>query len=203
MMLASGNAEANIISQAATVLDYSANSYGIRFYFNNQDLLLGVVYYRDDTVLNQGNTSAAGNYVGNYTYSGGASYLLNNQTGQYELFAQTANASEDEWFNKIYPADAIRYNGLDIEEASEGKIVLTLDERYQLLQSGDVWAYDVNLDGVLQESEKNNYSGFELLGDGRVSISMVNEYDYQGEQEAPYGWPDKGTVMITAFYTKN
>ena len=204
MMVASGNAEANIIGQAATVLDYSANSYGIRFYFNNQNLLLGVVYYRDDAVVNQGNTGAAENYVGNYTYSGGASYLLNSQTGQYELFAQTANASEDEWFNKIYPADAIRYDGFCIEDVSENIIEFNImEEKYQLLRYGNAWVYDDDLDGVLQESEKDNYSGLELLGDGRVSLSMVNEYDYQGEQEAPYGWPDKGTVMITAFYTKN
>lgn len=142
---------------------------------------------------------------GNYTYCGGASYLLNNQTGQYELFAQTANASEDEWFNKIYPADAIKYDGFCIEDISENVMKFNImGEKYQLLRYGNAWVYDNNLDGVIQESEKEYYSGWELLGDGRISISMVNEYDYRGEQETPYGWPDdKGTVMITAFYTKN
>ena len=44
-----------------------------------------------------------------------------------------------------------------------------------------------------------------LLEDGRVSLSTEMDFDYHGESDnvnSNYGWPDKGRLKITAFYSK-
>lgn len=160
-MLASANVEASTISQAASVLDYFTNPYGIKFYFNAEEQLIGVVYYRDAVAENH---EISTNYAGGYEYCGGASYLYDEQAGGFELHAETEDSSEDQWFA------------------------------------------DQNADSVLQENEKNAESYFELLEDGRVSLSLEMDFDYHGESDNPnsyYGWPDKGRLKITAFYSKS
>lgn len=212
LMVVNGNAEANTIARSTSVIDYFTNPYGMRFYFNNQEQLLGVIYYRDVAAGNQNDANNNGiqlaSYIGDYSYCGGASYILNEQTGSYEVFAKTADASEDEWFNKIYPADSVKDGeGFSIVDVTEGKILYDMyGDIYQLLKYNDEWFYDANADGVLQESEKNKNSGIEILEDGRISKNMEMELDYHGEDDTAssyYGWPDEGRMKITAFYSKN
>lgn len=202
-MVASGNAEAGIISQAVSVLDYYTNPYGIRFYFNGQEQLTGVVYYRDAAA---GNNNVSTNYAGGYEYSGGASYLYNSRTGDFKLHAETADSSEDQWFDEIYPADAVNHGSFTIVSADGEKFLYSeFGESYQFINSDGKWFCDENADNVLQEAEKNADSYFELLEDGRVSLSTEMDFDYHGESDnvnSNYGWPDKGRLKITAFYSK-
>ncbi len=202
-MVASGNAEANIIVQAASVLDYFTNPYGIRFYFNGQEQLIGVVYYRDAAISNNDTST---NYAGGYEYCGGASYLYNGQTGNFELHAETTDSSEDQWFDKIYPADSVNHGSFTIVSATSEKFLYSeYGETYQFINSEGKWFYDENADSALQGAEKNADSYFELLEDGRVSLSTEMDFDYHGEADnvnSNYGWPDKGRLKITAFYSK-
>lgn len=128
LMASAGYAETNTIASSATVLEYTNNTYGIRFYFDQQEHLIGVVFYRDST---QGNNSNVNNtstdfdadpadYVGNYSYSGATSYIYNEQTRTYDVFAVTDNDSWEEWSGKIYPADPAYYN-FSIKGASKDK----------------------------------------------------------------------------------
>lgn len=84
-----GFTEASTISTAASVLEYTSNPYGIRFYFNQQEQLIGVVYYRDLTTFQ--NSNAATNVDGLYNYYKSEFYVKNEQTGTYELFKETKN----------------------------------------------------------------------------------------------------------------
>lgn len=209
-MLTSGYAEANTIVTSNSVIEYFSNPYGIRFYFDKQEQLSGVVYYRDSTMSNnssiQNNTSNNGvhptKYIGNYSYSGGHSFIFNNQTETYEVLAETANESEDEWFNKIYPADpAYGSNGFSIKEATDQAFLFeAYDDVSQFLKHENGWVYDINGDGVLQELEINGGLPLELLEDGRVAISFEYFIDEENEN---YHWPANSKIKITSYYTKN
>lgn len=203
-MLASANVEASTISQAASVLDYFTNPYGIKFYFNAQEQLIGVVYYRDAVAENH---EISTNYAGGYEYCGGASYLYDEQAGEFELHAETEDSSEDQWFDKIYPADAVNHGSFTIISATSEKFLFSeYGETYQFINHNGKWFADQNADSVLQENEKHAESYFELLEDGRVSLSLEMDFDYHGESDNPnsyYGWPDKGLLKITAFYSKS
>lgn len=149
------------------------------------------------------------NYVGVYTYAGAESYIYNEQTQQYDLHATTTNNSWEEWNSKMHPGDySIIDGGFTISNAYGDHF--DFNEEYAvpftLLKNETEWVVDVNADGVLQESEKNEKSNIELLADGRVSWSFemhLNTTDPDDlENHSHYGWPEKGTVKIIAYFSK-
>ncbi len=197
-LVANSQANANdvkVIGGSASVLDYLSNSYGMRFYFNAQDELIGLIYYKEGAFANS--SIQMSDYVGKFVYCGAASYVYNEQTRQYEVFAQTSSANYDEWFEKIYPAD-LAYLGYDIKYASDEKVVLSAESDFQYLKYNGEWYYDANDDGVLQDSEKEYKGDIEFLEGGKISFSSEWYIDF----ENAYGWPQNSYLKVTSFYQK-
>ena len=202
-------------------MEYATSPYGIRFYFNQQDQLIGVVFYRDTTTGNNSKSDDASasfdadpaDYVGNYSYSGATSYIYNEQTRTYDVHAVTDNDSWEEWSGKIYPADPAYYN-FTIKGASKEKYKIVVDgmTTYQFINVDGEWYYDVNADGEIDEAEMDKrdiessyyYPEIIFLSDGRVAMQMEITLNYTEEEDVNthYGWPAKGSLAINIFYTR-
>lgn len=52
-----GNTEATVVAGSASVLEYFTAPYGIRFYFDQQDQLIGVIYFRDGNMAESSSSS--------------------------------------------------------------------------------------------------------------------------------------------------
>ena len=64
-----GNAEASTVASSSSVLEYSKAPYGIRFYFNQQDKIIGVIYFRDgNTTETTSSSSVVKLNEGYYSY---------------------------------------------------------------------------------------------------------------------------------------
>ena len=221
LMASAGYAETNTIVSSATVLEYATSPHGIRFNFNQQDQLIGVVFYRDTTTGNNSKSDDASasfdadpaDYVGNYSYSGATSYIYNEQTRTYDVHAVTDNDSWEEWSGKIYPADPAYYN-FTIKGASKEKYKIVDDgmTTYQFINVDGEWYYDVNADGEIDEAEMDKrdiessyyYPEIIFLSDGRVAMQMEITLNYTEEDDVNtyYGWPAKGSLAINIFYTR-
>lgn len=193
--LASATNDINIIEGAVSVLEYSSNPYGIRFYFNQQDQLIAIMYYNESNLVNSNIKMA--DYVGKFAYCGACSYIFNEQNMQYEVFAETKSSSYDEWFH-IYPADlaCLEY---DISYATDEKVILNGEfAEDQYLKYNGIWYYYQNKDGVLQDSEKEYAADIEFLEGGKIAFNS----EWYIDSENSYGWPENSYLKVTAFYQK-
>lgn len=149
------------------------------------------------------------NYVGTYSYTGAETYIYNEQTQQYNLLVATANNSWEEWNSKIHPGDFyIVEEGFTISNAKSDRFDYAegYSAPYTLLKNGDEWVVDVNADGVLQESEKSEKSGMNLLADGKVTWSFEMQLNATEPDDLEhykyYGWPAKGTAKVVVYFTR-
>ena len=111
LMVNAGYADANTITTSSTVIEYRKAPYGICFYFNQQDTLIGIVYYKDIT-MTEITDNATGIYDGSYQYIQSKAYYRNAPDQEYQLFRETPI-----------------WNGASYDEA--------LEARYQLGQMAD------------------------------------------------------------------
>lgn len=111
LMAGEGYADADTIAASSTVIEYRKAPYGICFYFDQQNILIGIVYYKD-TTMTEISDNTVGSYDGTYQYVQSKAYYRNAPDQGYQLFRET-------------PV----WNGVSYDEA--------LEARYQLGQMAD------------------------------------------------------------------
>lgn len=113
-----GYADSSIIAESASIIEYNVAPYGIRFYFDQTDKLIGVVYFKD-----KGNAQTAGeNLIGTYNYSQTILYVLNEETQKYEVYGKTPEHTDFDWVE----GDSAGFSESAYEQYTE-----MVDERYQ------------------------------------------------------------------------
>lgn len=87
-----GPEDAAKISVSATTMEYYTKPYGIKFYFDASEQLIGIIYFRDDE--RQDSAPVPVNN-GHYIYTVGELYVKNN--GKYELYSTTRTFSDENY----------------------------------------------------------------------------------------------------------
>lgn len=95
MMVSNGNGDAQTFAASASFLEYFTKPYGIRFHFDQQDQLTGILYFRDLTRNDEGIT--AKNILlneGYYTYDTTDIYDNDSQTVLHSGEVHCSNSAE-------------------------------------------------------------------------------------------------------------
>lgn len=151
---------------------------------------------------------------GRYKYIGGSTYLLNRNTGNYELYATTEDSSKRSW-DKICPIEYELDLYFDITIIDERSVQVNyynpefpyfeyVTDNYYKVE--DKWFWDSNKDGNIQENEKRSYIVWEPNGT-MTDYHVVMESVPESEEGDPYsiktlfGWPVGSTVLCGRQYS--
>jgi len=138
-----GHPDAFVIAGSAYVMEYKTNPYGIRFYFNQQDKVIGIVYFRD---LTMDDTQSAGeNLVGTYNYSQSIVYVFNNETQKYEVYGKTPEHTNFDWSEDDYGQfdemlnERMQQFGFAADFAPEYKVLETSNDVIKVTHCNTDW----------------------------------------------------------------
>ena len=122
-----GNAEASVVATSASVLEYTTAPYGIRFYFDAQDKLIGVIYFRDGGVTESSASNVVKPNEGYYFYYTTDIYDNDSQKmihkGEYHF--------TDTWSDNALDVDRYPF-GLDAEPVTMIKIMNVTDNSFKV-----------------------------------------------------------------------
>ena len=145
-----------------------------------------------------GGTSVTNNLDGEYRYCGGSSYILNSQTGTYEVFNSTTSSNIDDW-SAIYPMP-YEDETFVISNSTDNQFSCTTSYNEKLYtRIGDKWY----IEGEAEQIAQNNPGYYiQITSNGNIQVAFIQHLDASAADN-PYGWPTPSTLVVAMEYTKN
>lgn len=158
-LVAQGGADASVIGTAASVEEYQTVPYGIRFYYNAQDQVIGIIFFED--AENTAITPREGTYryfeTAIYKVEADNSLTLGGKTSPKEDY----DAQHEEYRNVVGINGSADHEwmaeGLSLTNISETTCILSVGgyRNHKFMLDNGFWYEDMDQNGVLSAEEKD------------------------------------------------
>lgn len=202
LLISNGNGDASTFAASVSAVEYFAKPYGIRFHFDQQDKLIGIMYFRDHT-RSDGNTSNVQPNEGYYYYA--ATDIYDNDSQSMLHKGEVILDQNTEEYAEALERDRYPF-GLMADPVTDIKIANAADNAFTVYY--EVWP------GIEQESYYNedlvwkesfHRDNDKWVADGSQTVSDVywvfNDSD-TFTIYASYDHVDWETGMVMGHYTE-